>query len=74
MDAYFWTLLFAGLTTSAQALQARPAPPAVAPLEATRIERLVEAHRGMAQPLRLIPIAAPAAGPLPRAGCAQANG
>jgi hypothetical protein len=71
MDAYLWTLLFSGLTTSAQALQARPAPPAVPP--ASRIERLVEAHRGLAQPLRLIPVAAPA-GPLPRPGCAPANG
>lgn len=72
MDPYLWTLLFSGLTSTAQALQARPAPPAVPPVEVTRIERLVEAHRGMAQPLRLIPVAAPA-GPLPQSGCAQAN-
>jgi hypothetical protein len=72
MDGYLWTLLFSGLANTAAALDARPAPAALTDPETARVERLVAAHRGLGQPLRVIPVGAPPAA-LPQSGCAPAD-
>lgn len=73
MDPYLWTLLFSTLGSGAAALDARPQPsPAVQP-ETARIERLIEAHRGAARGLRVVPVTGPA-DRTPQPGCAPANG
>jgi len=73
VDPYLWTLLFATLGRGAAALDAHPQPTPAAQPEPARIERLIEAHRGAARGLRMVPVTGPA-DRRPPPGCAPANG
>jgi hypothetical protein len=72
MDPYLYTVLASLFATTTAALDARPSTAVEPCLETARIEQLIDAHRSMAEPLRVVPVASPVRA-TPQLGCAPAN-